>query len=290
VSPTLAFDIVDGLSIGAGLQAQYVDAELSNAIDFGSIAAGIPALAPIARPTQQDGKARVTGDDWGFGWTLGLLYQPWTGTRFGLSYRSHVRHELDGNARFNLDSEGVGQAIAGATGAFTNTGATAKLETPESLLFGVYHDIDEQWSVMANASWTRWSRVKELRVRFDNPDQPDSVTESDWTDTWFVAAGTTYRPTPSWAIRLGAAYDQSPVPNRTRTPRVPDSDRYWLSVGASYAWSDAMDFTFGYAHIFSPEGSVRLQSEQPGNGPRGNLSGDVDASVDIVSLQFRWAF
>jgi len=290
LTPTVAFDIVEGLSIGAGLQAQYMDAELSNAIDFGSIAFENPLLRPIASPTQQDGKARVEGDDWGFGWTLGALYEPWTGTRFGVGFRSHIRHELKGDARFNLDSDGVGRAISGATGAFTNTGAKATVETPESLTFGVYQDIDQQWSVMANASWTGWSRIKELRVRFDNPAQPDSVTDSDWKDTWFVAAGSTYRPTPSWAIRLGAAYDQSPVPNRTRTPSVPDSDRYWLSLGASYAVSDAMDFTIGYAHIFTPDASVRLKADQQGSATKGNLSGNVDASVDIVGLQFRWVF
>lgn len=290
LSPTVAFDIVKGLSIGTGLQAQYLDAELSNAIDFGSIAAGNPALAPIAQPTRQDGKARAEGDDWGFGWTLGALYEPWTGTRFGVSFRSHIRHELDGDARFSLGPDGVGQAISGATGAFTSTGAKATLETPETFMFGGYHDIDDQWAVMANAAWTRWSRIKELRIRFDNPAQPDSVTESDWRDTWFVAVGATYRPTPSWAVRMGAALDQSPVPNRTRTPRVPDSDRYWLSLGASYKMSDAIDLNVGYAHIFSPDASVRLKADETGNAARGNLSGDVEGSVDIVGLQFRWVF
>ncbi len=290
LNPTLAFDPVKGLSVGIGLQAQYVDAELSNAIDFGTIAAGVPSLAPAARPTQQDGKARVEGDDWGFGWTAGVLYEPWTGTRFGVSYRSQVKHDLKGDARFRLDSDGVGQAISSATGAFTSTGAEAKLETPETLMFGAYHDIDDQWSVMANAAWTRWSRNKELRIKFDNPAQPDSVTENDWNDSWFVAAGATYRPTPAWAIRVGAAFDQSAVPSRTRTPRVPDSDRYWLSLGAGYRFSDAIDLNIGYTHIFTPDASVRLEADQPGNTTRGNLSGNVESSVDIVGVQLRWVF
>ncbi len=290
LTPTIAFDIVEGLSIGAGLQAQYVEAELSNAIDFGSIASGNPVLAPIARPNQQDGEARAEGDDWGFGWTLGLLYEPLKGTRLGVGFRSHVRHDLKGDARFNLDSDGIGRAISGATDAFIDTGAAATLDTPESLTFGVYQNIDPQWSVMANASWTRWSRIEELRVRFENPAQPDSVTNSDWKDTWFASVGATYRPTPSWAIQLGAAYDESPVPNRTRTPRVPDADRYWLSVGASYAPSDAVNFTIGYAHIMSPDASVHLTANEQGNAAKGNLSGDVDASVDVVGMQFRYAF
>lgn len=102
-------------------------------------------------------------------------------------------------------------------------------------------------------------------------------------------AAASYRPTPSWVIRLGAAHDQSPVPKRTRTPRVPDSDRYWLSVGASHSLSDAMTFTIGYAHIMGPDASVNLKADQQVSAARGNLSGDVDASVDVVGLQFQWA-
>jgi long-chain fatty acid transport protein len=290
LSPTVAFDLFEGLSIGVGLQAQYVDAELSNAVDFGSIGAASPPLAPIAEPTRQDGKARIKGDDWGFGWTAGILYQPRDGTRLGVGYRSHVHHELDGDARFRLDRAGIGTAVAAATGRFTDTGAKATLETPETVTFGLYQKIDDRWSVVADAAWTRWSRIDELRVRFDNPNQPDSVTDSDWRDTWFFAAGVTYRPAEPWALRFGAAYDESPVPNRTRTPRVPDNDRYWLTVGASYRPSTHVDLSVGYAHIFGNDASVNLAADDPGNLSRGDLSGDVDASVDIVGVQVRLTF
>ena len=290
LSPTLAFDVIDGVSVGVGLQAQYVDAELSNAIDFGSIGSTVPPLAPFARPTQQDGKAHFEGDDWGFGWTSGILYQPFDGTRFGLGYRSNVRQNLQGDARFRLDDAGIGRAISTATGAFKNTSAKATLDTPETVTFGAYQEIGAQWSVTADAAWTRWSRIKDLTVRFGNPAQPENVTDTDWKDTWFVATGVTYRPADPWTIRFGVAYDESPVPNRTRTPRVPDSDRYWISLGASYQPSDAVMLSVGYAHIFEPDASVSLSADGTGNGSRGNLSGNVDASVDILGLQIRWAY
>lgn len=289
-SPTVSFDVLDRLSVAAGLQAQYADADLSNAIDFGSLGAAVPPLAPFAQPTGQDGKARVEGSDWGFGWTSGLLYQPFDGTRFGVGYRSHVRQELTGEARFRLDQAGIGQALSTATGAFTDTSAKATLDLPETITFGFYEEIDKQWSVMADAAWTRWSRIKELRVRFGNPAQPDSVSDADWTDTWFLAAGATYRPAAPWAIRLGIAYDESPVPNRTRTPRVPDNDRYWVTLGVSYQPSDTMTISAGYAHIFGSEASVSLSADDPGSQASGSLSGNVESSVDIFGLQLRWAY
>ena len=35
-----------------------------------------------------------------------------------------------------------------------------------------------------------------------------------------------------------------------RTQRVPDTDRLWLSVGATYKWNDKLAFDFAYSHIF----------------------------------------
>jgi|APTNR8051073442_1049403.scaffolds.fasta_scaffold01828_8 long-chain fatty acid transport protein len=290
VSPTVAFEPTDGLSVGGGVQAQYADAELSNAVDFGSIAATIPPLAPLAQPTEQDGRARFDGDDWAFGWTAGAIYQPWQGTRLGVSYRSALKHNLKGDARFRLDDDGIGNAVSNATGAFQNTGARARLETPEVVSFGVSQELNTQWSVMADAAWTRWSRVDELRVRFDNPSQPDDVTDTDWNDTWFFALGATYRPSDPWTLRAGVAYDQSPVPNRTRTPRVPDNDRYWFTLGLSYRPADSVDVTAGYAHVIGPDASVNLNADMNGSAAKGNLSGNVDATVDIVGMQIRWIF
>jgi long-chain fatty acid transport protein len=290
LAPTLAWNVIDGLSLAGGLQAQYAKAELSNAIDFGSLGAAIPALAPFSIPTEQDGRARVQGSDWGFGWTLGALYEPWRGTRVGLGYRSSVRHKLKGQARFRLDKDGIGAAISSATGAFQKTGATAVIDTPERLTFGIYHELDDRWALMADAAWTRWSRFDELRVKFDNPAQPDAVTDTDWHDTVFLAAGVTFRPAPPWAVRAGFAYDESPVPNRTRTPRIPDNDRYWLSFGASYQPSQNVNLSLGYAHIFIPDASVHLKADAPGNAASGNLSGNVDASIDIIGLQLRMTF
>ncbi len=289
-APTVAWNVIDGLSLAGGLQAQYAKTELSNAIDFGSLGAAIPALAPFSIPTQQDGRVRFQASGWGFGWTLGALYEPWHGTRVGLGYRSSVRHKLEGQARFRLDSAGIGAAISNATGAFQKTRATAVLETPETLTFGVYHELDDRWALMADVAWTRWSRIDEFRVKFDNPAQPDAVTEADWQDTVYVAAGVTFRPAPPWTLRAGFAYDESPVPNRTRTPRVPDSDRYWLSFGASYQPTQSINLSLGYAHIFGTDASVKLAADAQGNAESGNLSGDVDASADIVGLQLRITF
>lgn len=287
-TPMVSYRVNDRVALGAGMQIQYIDAKLSNAVDFGTIGAlsGIPGAAPAA----QDGSAEVNGDDVAVGFNLGVLVEPWEGTRFGVAYRSKIDHELEGDADFRFDSAGVGAALSAATGLFADTGAKASVTTPEVVSIGVHHDVDARWSVMAEAAWTHWSRFRELRIRFDNPVQPDNLTEEDWNESWFFAAGVTYKPDERWALRAGVAYDQTPIPDDRRTPRIPSSNRTWLSIGASYQPVESLQIGIGYTHLFVDDASIDLAATDPGNTFRGNLSGESRNAVDIVTVQLSWAF
>jgi len=181
INPVLAWKANDKVTLAFGFQAQYAEAELSNAIDFGTIAtmAGIQGATPAAH----DGYAKMEGDDWGFGYNLGLMIEPREGTRIGLAYRSKVHHELRGDIDFRLDNDGVGAALSQATGRFVDSRISADLTTPETFSVGLYHEITPRWAVMADATLTRWSRFDELRVQFDNPAESDNVTIEDWEDS-----------------------------------------------------------------------------------------------------------
>jgi long-chain fatty acid transport protein len=291
VNPVVAYEVVDGVSVAAGLQVQYASARLTNAVDFGSIAlAAGPPLSRIARPGQQDGKASLDGDDVGYGYNLGVLYEPWSGTRFGAAFRSAIDHNLKGNADFNLGSSGVGSLISARTGAFVNGKGTARVTTPWSATFGFHHDIDDQWSVMGTLERTGWSSFEDIRIKFRNPAQPDNVTDADWNDSWFGALGVTYRPTDTWTVRTGFAYDESPIPGSKQTPRVPAGDRAWFAIGAGYQPLPNVAVDFGYAHLFVDDANVDLEASGTGNASRGNLSGKVEASIDILTVQARIKF
>jgi long-chain fatty acid transport protein len=138
---------------------------------------------------------------------------------------------------------------------------------------------------MGEVAWTNWSRFDDLTIKFDNPAQDDNVTIEDWDDSWFFALGATYRPTPKWAIKAGVAYDMSPIPDDTRTPRIPGEDRYWISAGVTYTPLDWLSLTAGYTHVFMPSASIDLLASDFGNEARGNLSGDYEnTSIDIFVL------
>lgn len=284
INPTLAVDLGAGVSLGVGFNAMYMSAELSQAIDFG---------ASMNQPQQVDGKATLTADDWSYGLNVGLLWQVTENSRIGVQYRSRVTEQLDGTAEFDVPDSvrTMLNSLGGARATlYTDTDAGGTITLPDSASLSAYHRFSPQWAAMADATWTHWSVFNELRIKFENPAQEDSVTTENWKDAWRFSAGVTYNPTPAWPIRLGVAYDQTPVPNaRHRTPRLPDNDRYWASIGTGYQLASWLSFDVGYTHLFVKD--AEIDKEPIGeDASRGGLKGTFENSADIFSAQavLRW--
>ena len=284
INPVIAYNPVPQVSLAAGLQFQYIEAELSNAVDFATVATSQGAGSFPAGAL--DGFAEVDGDDTAFGFTLGAIAEPVPGTKLGIGYRSSIDHELQGDADFTVPAALVSTQIGQV---FSDTGATAGIETPAMLNMGITQDIGEQLSVMAEAQWTQWSKLDELVIEFDNS-VPDNVTEEDWDDQWFLALGATYKPAPGWAVRVGVAYDQKPLDAKRRTPRLLDNDRYWVATGVSFSPNDMLSFDLGYTHIFMEDSDVRLRAADTGNNARGDLDASFESEVDIIALAARVKF
>lgn len=280
VTPLASVRINDRLSVAAGPYLMYADARLTNGIDFGTICAGSVGLATCAgagvTPQGADGNVDLTGDAWGFGFTGGLLFEPFKGTRIGLSYRSPVELRVEGTADFTVPTSA---RFLTALGAFTDSAVAGSITLPETVGLSVHHDIDPQWAVMADVIWTGWSRFETLQFEFDNPSQPDSVTPEQWNDTFFAAVGVTYKPAPGWTLRGGLAYDQSPVDDNFRTARIPDQDRYWATFGADYRLSETVSVRAGFAHLWIDDASLNSSSSTAGT-----VVGTYESSIDIVSL------
>jgi long-chain fatty acid transport protein len=278
INPNLAFRVSDKLALGAGFHALYADVELSQAIDQLTISQGA---------ITGDGLGRVSGADWGFGYGLGLMYQVTEATRVGLAYHSEIAVEPEGTGEFLVDP-GL-PAISG--GAFVRTGVSGKVDLPQSVSASVVHDLGSRWTLLGDFTWTGWSSFPELRFRYDNPAQPDTVTTVDWEDTFRVALGGQYHASDALTLRAGFAYDESPVPSpEKRTPRIPDSDRYWLSVGGSYQPVEDIFVDLAYSHIFMEDAKVDNALESAVPALRHVVRGEFESAVDIFSLSLRWRF
>jgi len=289
INPSVAYLLTDSLSVGAGVSIQYIEADLSNAIDFGTLdaigALGLPPGALGLVPQMSDGYVEMDGDSWGVGFNIGVLYEISEKTRIGAAYRSRIEHTLDGDADFS----NVPSALHAAP-VFKDGGVEADVTLPDSLSISVFHEINPQWMIMWDFTWTNWQLFDELVVEFDNPNQPDSVTTENWQDSYRYSMGITYKPAKEWSLRAGTAYDRTAVPNKKyRTPRIPCSDRIWAAGGIGYQLSQAFSFDIGYAHLFinDPEIYKYLKGE---DAIRGALRGSFDADIDIISAQMIWRF
>lgn len=283
VQPTLNYRASDRLSLAVGLRAEYADATLSNAVDLG---------AQAGQPGAHDGHGEVTGDDWGYGYTLGALFQITEQTRLGISYRSEIDLALEGEARFSA-TDATSQAVlngAQAAGTLTNGGGRAQLTTPANMNLGVYHKLTDRLALTANAEWTEWSSFDELLVEFDD-NTPDSITEENWGDTWAFSVGANYAVNEQWLLRAGLGYDPTPIPgSEYRTPRVPDADRKWTTIGATWMPTPELGITAGYMRVFGSDVEMSQETSRPENTSRGYLSGTYEVSADVLALSVDYRF
>jgi long-chain fatty acid transport protein len=277
LSPSLAFRITDWLSIGGGLNAEYADAKLTNALPN--------TLAPGGPSAATDGNAKFTGDSLDFGFNFGVMLKPLPQTRIGLHYRSGIEHRLDGTSRVrNLTG-----ALAGGNG---RTDAEVRLREPDVASIGVVHEALPGTTLFAEAQWFNWSRFNELRVKFDNG-QPDSVRRQEWKDTWSFYGGIEQRLFENWTLRAGAGYEPTPTVDAYRNTSLPDGDRVRLAAGFSYDWSKRLRIDFGYAHVFSKKEDIDLtQSFFEGGPAAGTTTTRAKASlfVNDFAIRVRYLF
>jgi len=286
INPSVSYAVNDHLSIGAGVSAMYMDAELSQAIDFGTIFNLLGGL-----PQRDDGTVNLKANDWGFGYNLGLLYRFNEATRIGLSYRSEVEQKLSGDADFTYSAKVTGMIAASPVSTWFQDGsAHADVTLPAMASLSLYHRVNPKLALMADVSWTGWSALDELRIKFASG-QDDSVTTLKWDDAWRFGVGGTYNLTERFALRCGVMYDQTPIPSaKFRTPRLPDQDRLWTNLGGSYIMNDAWSFDLAYAHLFMLGNGDIDQDATGENATRGGLKGEFDNTGNIISAQvnYRW--
>ena len=253
LNPSIAYRVSDALSIGGGLNVQWVEATLTQRQPTGG---PIPLL-------------EIKGDDFGWGYNLGVLWQASSATRIGLSYRSEVDYKLQGTSR---TSDPV---VGGLNGA-----VTAKVTLPDVASLSVFHKLSPEWDLLADVTWTGWSDLDDLPIR----GAVNRTTIYNWDNILRYSLGLTWHRSDKLSLRAGVAYDEAPVSDIYRTPRIPDGARTWVAVGGQYRLSKQAIVDFGYAHLFVNGPSLNILD----NGT--TLVGEYDSAVDILSAQVTFNF
>ena len=269
ITPMFAYKATDKLSLGAGVQMQYVWAHLTSSNTL-----------PMGGTVVKVGNVTTNGNDFDMGYQLGALYEFTDSTRVGVGYRSEINHKLKGK----MTSSGRSIPLFGAR---TNQKISAKLTTPAMLSMGVYHDVNEKWAVMAEYQRVFWSSFQNLTFKSQSGGYTISNVKENWRDTNFYSIGTSYMLDNQWKLRLGLAYDQSAVRYAHRTPRIPDSDRIWYSAGLGYQYNENLSFDIGYTYIQAHKAKMNTAVTQ---NLGYNASADYSNSVKVFAFSLNYAF
>jgi long-chain fatty acid transport protein len=272
-TPSIAWRINDWISVGAGVQIEYARATLEKGIGPGGLI-----------PPGVQGTLRGTG--YAVGATAGVTLTPTPTTTIGLGWRSSLNQKIDGVVLTNAVLPGS-----------TTGSASTTVDLPDIVSLGIRQRLDPRWTLLGTVEWSNWSRIGTSNITQPNglPVFVLGIPQSipfQYRDGWFFSGGAEYVWTDRLTVRGGAGYEISPVTDQVRTPLVPDNNRVWASVGASWKVFKGLHFDVAYSHIWVQDTSINISATSGNPSFNGAISyvGSVNSHVDIISgsLVFRF--
>ena len=277
-APSIAYKINDWISVGVGVQIQYAKA------DIGKGPTPFIATPPLGFvPLNVD----VSGTGWAYGFTAGLTLTPTPTTTIGIGYRSALNQKIDGT----MQQTGL-IPLPGTT----NGGVSTTIDLPDMVSLGIRQQVGPQWTFMGTGEWTDWSWIgtSALTSASGGPalvgGKPVSIA-FNYDNGWFFGLGAEYKWTDRLTVRGGVAYEITPITDDVRIPLLPDNDRLWLSLGATWQIWKGFSADSAYSHAFVRSTSINV-SAASGNPSFDGITyiGSVDSHFDIISLgiKYRW--
>lgn len=277
MNPSIAWKVNDFLSIGGGISVQYAKAELGM---------GLSGM----------GHGKVEADSWDWGYNFGLMISPTDKLRFGLAYRSSIEHNAEGDTKLSGMKPPLNNILEGE-----NFGMSTTLETPDTIMLTGTWEATEKLRLSGLIRWANWSKFKELNIENElplivsssldkfSPALKDGLSnidiENDWQDTWLFSVGADYRINSAFTVRGGIAYETSPIDRQeTRMAVIPDTDRLWLSLGASWYPTQDLQFDIGGTYLMGV-GDKDLYNSK---GEKIGKYDSLDAYLLGVQMQYRF--
>ncbi len=304
LSPEFGVKLTDHFAYGAGLDVQYAR------VKFNTIFGAPNLYAPILPATLVDTLSYNNGNSVGVGFHTGVMAMfNDNHTRIGLNYQSKMRHSFHGQSRLvgKLASPGI---ILGDLASVLNASSSAvfknnqlysnPIELPDVVTLSGYQDVNESLALLGSVVYTGWSSFKQITLNnvaapAINPlttqvslVQAVSSKQQNYLDAWRFALGANYRVNQQWMLRAGGGYDATPTNNAFRDVRLPDVNRWALSIGTHYQARPSIGVDVGYTHIFSADNSRVNRTDAIGTSSTFNVNAVSQAYVDLVGAQVVW--
>ncbi len=246
IQPTIAYQINDFLSVGAGFVYALGSVDLTRAL-------------PVQGP-EGEGSVNISGNTGNFGFNAGVLYAGPTGLNIGVSYRSKIEMELDdADASFTVPSS--------LSHLFPAENRVAvMLPLPANLDFGLSYQVTRDLMVGMALNYVFWDAYKELNFNFETntPSLPDSSNPREYSNTLIFRLGGQYRASETLYLRAGGYYDPSPVNERFFSPETPSLDNLAFTGGLSFVPNKMISIDASLLYIIGLENDVTYEPENFG--------------------------
>ena len=272
LNPVVSVKVLENLSLAAGFDVLWSQVRLKRKTPL------------VLGGRAFDGEIELTGDGTGAGYNLGVHYEPWSGLKLGVAYRSKVEVNHSGSLNTNLPVPVPGP----------NSDGKASIVYPPSLTMGIAYSRLKPFTFEFDTTWTGWSTYDQLKVNLDKPLLVNGVmtttitTPKNWHDSWAFRFGANYAVNETMKIRAGYIYDLTPVPDSTFDPQVPDANRHIFTVGSDLKVFQR--FTLGFAYNYILSESRTKSNNVVVNGVPAPLQANGRYNSDVHSLGLSWSF
>ncbi|HHF4366141.1 TPA: outer membrane protein transport protein [Haemophilus influenzae] len=284
-----AYRVTEGLSLGLGVNAVYAKAQVER--NAGLIADTIhngqikDALKKVDQQTKipdiltSKNKSVVSLQDraaWGFGWNAGVMYQFNEANRIGLAYHSKVDIDFADRTATSLGAKDIEAGKTGIT-----------LTLPDYLELSGFHQLTDKLAVHYSYKYTHWSRLTKLHASYENGKKAFEK-ELQYSNNSRVALGASYNLDEKLTLRAGIAYDQA-ASRHQRSAAIPDTDRTWYSLGATYKFTPNLSADLGYAYLKGKKVHFK-EVQQVGGHIITNANYTSQAHANLYGLNLNYSF
>ena len=303
VSPELGGKLTDNFSIGAGIDLQYARVKFNRMLGSPALmseAYGLPA-------TTLDSITYNQGDSFAVGFHAGVLWMMNDEhSRLGLNYQSGMNHQFSGYSQLTgrLADPTLNLYLpteADPYSSFRSNMLTSNnISLPNIVTLSAYQDINPQWALLGSLVYTGWSTFKAITLNNAAVGVPlrdgsgtllttaNATTLENYRNTWRAALGMNYHVTSAWLLRVGGGYDQTPTVTAERDVRLPDCDRFALSVGTHYQLRPSIGVDLGYTHLFAVNNATINNTQAIGTLSHYQVAAVAKNSADLVGAQVVW--
>jgi long-chain fatty acid transport protein len=262
INNSLAYRWNEDLSIAAGIQVMYVSSESKTSINN---------IGP-----RGDGRMKLDEDGVGAGFTLSSLYEFSPDTRFGITYRSETKIDLDGTPELR-NADNVYLVALNDLGLLGQE-VDVDFKVPQQVQLGLFHQLNDRYSVTADVVWIDMSEFGVTSVSAG----PDHVSvESTFEDTYFASIGLGYRWDNRTQVNVGIGYMKSPVDDDDRTLYLPLDELWIYGIGIVRELDNGDILTVNFEYIDIGNAPVDQENSVLSGRVEGEYDNNYAALLDV---------